>query len=472
MLPTNALYNRKKESSAGRRFRTNIMPQNGSSGYTNSNTVIVNIPTAFNQLLIPSESTFNFTLNVTNVAGGANSYCRLDSCGAHGLIQRIRVFHGSNLLEDIDNYGQLAKMLFDFQVPQDAASGRHSVVTGTRSDAYALPQLVAGSFAAVDTAAAIATGVNKLAPVKYSNSGASIFSALANNGTVTKNYSLNLISLIGSLSGGKYLPLFAMTSSPLRVEIILVSALTSACILSDARVTWSLSNVEFVGEFLQMSDQAISTIMSASDSPLQFVCPGFSNYQGTGALANGATTQVAIPVPAKFSSLKALLTSIRNTAEGVNTATYYPYSSHPFSLTEASWRIGSQVVPSKSLTTNEEIFVETLKCFGSISDQLYQPAIEIDSFTLNAPVAGAQGEPNGTGAGGANIGSGSFVIGLDCEVYAGADRDSFFQGINTNTDDIFLNVKHYSGNANVRYDTFALHDRVLVCENGVAYTRF
>jgi hypothetical protein len=480
MLPSNALFTRKRESAAGRRFRTNVQPQQGSSGYSGGNTITVNIPTGVNQLMIPSESTLNFTLNAKNNSGAAVTLFRFDSCGAHSLIERVRVWHGSNLLEDITSYGQLAKMLFDYQVPQDAAAGRHSVVTGTRSDAYALPQSVSGDFPAAYAAADVATGVNKLAPVKYSNSGASMISgSLATNGTVTKHFSLNLISLVGSLSAGKYLPLFAMTSSPLRVEIQLVSNLNSACALnrtsanSGTAVTWTLDDVEFVGEFLQMSDQAISTIMSASDSPLQFVHPAFSNYQYSAKLAVG-TTQVSIPVAAKYSSLKGLITSIREPAAGVSTVDYYPYSSHPFNLSEAAWRIGSQVVPSKALTKQEEFFTETLKVFGSLSDQLYQPAVEIDSYNLNLPVDATNGEPDKSGAGGANIGSGSFALGLDLEVFAGSDKDAFFQGINTNTDDIFINVKHsgVAAETNVRYDTFALYDCVLVCENGVAYSRF
>lgn len=170
MLPTNALYTRKRESAAGRRFRTAQLPQQGGSGYVGSNTITINIPTAANQLLIPSESTFNFTLSGTNSSGNTMSYLRWDSGGAHSIIQRIRVYHGSSLLEDIDNYNQLAKMLFDFSVPQDAASGRHSVAGGTRSDYYALPQTVVADFGADDTLtrAEVVAGVNRLAPDRKS----------------------------------------------------------------------------------------------------------------------------------------------------------------------------------------------------------------------------------------------------------------------------------------------------------------
>lgn len=483
MLPTNALYQRKKESAAGRRFRTAIQPQQGSGSYVGSNTITFNIPTAAGQLLIPTESTLNFTLSGTNGTANVMSYLRWDSCGAHGIINRVRVYHGSSLLEDIDNYGQLAKMLWDYQVPLDAATGRHTVAGGTRSDLYALPQTVAADFGGDDTLtrAEVVSGVNRLAPVRPSNSGALIASGISAGASIgTKNYSINLVSLVGSLSAGKYLPLFAMTAAPLRVEIQLVSALSAACLCdqataaSGAAVSFNLTNVEFIGEFLQLSDSAISTIVSGSDSPLQWVCPGFSNYQYTASLA-ASTTQVSIPVAAKYSSLKALITSVRNASAGVSTQNYYPFSSHPFSMNQVFWRIGANVLPSKPLTTNEEFFIETLKVFGSLSDQLYQPAVDVESYTLNAPVIGTNGQDDGTGAAGASVGSGAFAIGCDLEVFAGSDRDAMFQGINTNTDDIFVVVQHSGGAGAIttaRYDTFALFDRVIVCEAGVAYVRF
>ena len=253
-----------------------------------------------------------------------------------------------------------------------------------------------------------------------------------------------------------------MTAAPLRLEIQLCANLNAACACdqvcaaSGAAVSFSLSNVEFIGEYLQLSDSAIYTIVSGSDSPLQWVAPGFANYQFTQTLG-ASTTMVNIPVAAKYSSLKALMTSVRNSQQGVATQTYYPFSSHPFTINQAYWRVGSNVLPSKPLTTNEEIFIETLKVFGSLSDQLYQPAIDVESFTLAAPVVATQGEPNGTGASSAGVGSGAFVVGVDLEVFAGSDRDAMFQGINTNTDDIFVVLQFASANiTSARFDTYAL----------------
>ena len=119
MLPKQLKYGSKVESAPAKSSRVNIAPSNGTGPYNLGDTIILQIPTRNNLVLCPNESYLKFNLSPFTVGATASHY-RWDSCGAHGLIQRIRIFHGSNLLQDIDNYGLLTKMLFDIQVPGDA----------------------------------------------------------------------------------------------------------------------------------------------------------------------------------------------------------------------------------------------------------------------------------------------------------------------------------------------------------------
>ena len=111
MLPKTLNYGSKVESAPARSSRSNIAPQSGTSNYNLGDIIIVNIPTRANLVNATTENYLKFDIQVRNTSGAVSSY-KWDSCGAHGLIQRIRVWSGSNLLEDIDNYGLLAKMLF------------------------------------------------------------------------------------------------------------------------------------------------------------------------------------------------------------------------------------------------------------------------------------------------------------------------------------------------------------------------
>ncbi len=98
-------------------------------------TISVYLPTWRNVVLCPSEFylKFNATETNTNADAGGAAY-RLDSCGAHRFSQRLRIFSGSNLLQVLDNYSLLAKVLFDLQVSTPSCYGKYNILAGCRAD--------------------------------------------------------------------------------------------------------------------------------------------------------------------------------------------------------------------------------------------------------------------------------------------------------------------------------------------------
>lgn len=446
MLPKNLKYGSKVESAAARSSRVNIAPQNGTGTYNLGDTIIVNVPTRNNLVLVAPESYLKFTSVITSTAGG--NVCRWDSCGAHGLIQRIRVWSGSNLLEDIDCYGLLAKELFDLQVSTDATYGKYNVLAGTRSDLV--------------TTFAAAPAIGSYSTVQVNNGENINFNTSATVSTAT--YCLNLISLLGTLSSSNYFPLFACTSAPIRMEIQLVSSANMGFAAAGAITSVQLNNVEYVANFIELSDSAMGMIYSSlQGSQLQYVIPSYRNYQYSYSLGTSAT-QVSMPIPAKFSSVKALLVSVRD--KGTGAATFFPFSSCTKQIADYTFRVGSQIMPAKSPNTYPEMFAEVVKAVASMSDLNYQPSIEKASYTLQDSVAN-------TDAIGV-VHSGSFYIGLDLESYANADKSAIFAGYNTNTDDIFL-IMNFAGQGaatTTRFDAFAMFDQVLVFENNTAYVKF
>jgi len=481
MLPKNLKYGTKIESAVARSSRVNIQPQNGTSTYNPNDTIIFNLPTRNNLVMVPTESYLKF--NVVFTSGAADNAFRWDSCGAHGIIQRIRVFHGSNLLQDIDNYGLLAKMLFDLQQPTDGVYGKQNILSGTRSDlAVRTPTIT--PLAGVQTDAtinvALAQASAKNVSAVQSNSGERLLSSaggnalIANAGTTaTFTYCLNLISLVGSLCSSSYIPLFAMTSAPLRVEIQLVPNAVNACACLTGTTTnsFALTNCEYVANMIELGDSAMQTIYSSlGGEPLQFVVPDFRNYQFSATIPTGnVQTQIAFPIPAKFTSLKALFITVRD--KGVGAGTFFPYSSVACGIQEYYFRLGATTMPSKNPSTLPEMFSEVVKAIGSIGDINYQPSIDKVAYTLPISVAlDDVATVNQTSI----VNSGSFYIGLDLENYASADKSSIFSGYNSNNDDcfVFLTFNQNTGAINARFDSFANFDTVVVCENGTSYVKF
>lgn len=458
MIPANLKYQSKVESAPARRYLTSLQPQGGTGNYNPGDTITINIPTRSNTALIPSESYLRGQINLT--VSGATGATTLESCGWHSFIQRVRVFHGSNLLEDIDNFSQLAKILYDYQAPEDSVKGRFSITSGTNPD-----------YSVLQGAAA-----NDILNAASINRGAALGSLGA--GTFAYPFAINLISMVGALAGDKYLPLWEMTAAPLRVEIVLQSsALRCLATVNDTITTFTASGVNYCGEFLELPDSAVAAIKSGSSSPMQMVLPSFRSYTNSASIANNTQIQVSFPIPAKFSSLKSLMVVSRTTAGAaarfplahvavgvgtVNATTGAPITSG------YQFRVGSEVLPSTAPTTAEEIYCEAIKCFGSLADLQLQPSITKSAFTQNLPVAV-------TAANASTTDSGSFLIGIDMEVYQNADKASIFAGTNTNTSDIFSIINYFqaSGAAvTVLQTAFAAYDQVLVFENGVCYARY
>lgn len=442
MIPANLSYTGKIESSPARRYRTNIQPQNGTGPYLGGNTVIVNIPCQANTFLIPSESFLKFNLSAINGAT-ASDYNALDAQGVHGIIQRLRVYHGSSLLQDIDNYDDLAKVLFDYQAALDTTQGRLSITAGTNPN-----------YAGAD--------VNN---IKAVNKGVTIGTLAASATTLIGQFAINLVSLVGSLAGGKYIPLHFAQSSPLRVEIVLKSNCYNIGNFSSATVgNLQLDNVEYVAEFLQLSSGAIDAIASRAGSSLQMVVPDWRNYVYSAAVTANST--ITMPVAAKFSSLKSLVVTSRR-SDRVGAATYYPCAHIKNALAQWTIRIGSEVLPSTAPNNDAEFFSEAAKCFGSLSDMNYQPSIDLTAFTQAQPAAMA-----GTAAGAATTESGAFLVGLDCETYQNTDKSSIFAGMDTTTSDIFVTMQYGAATSyTMLYNAFACFDNVIIFENGTIYSR-
>jgi hypothetical protein len=255
------------------------------------------------------------------------------------------------------------------------------------------------------------------------------------------------------------------------MEIQLVANVYNAGMAINAGLTPSITNVEYIANFIKLSDSAMSIIYGSipPNEPLQFCVPDYSNYQYNFALATGST-QVNFPIAAKYSSLKSIFITVRD--NGTGAATFYPYSSVTGNLLNYYFRVGSQIMPTKAPDNYPEMFGEVLKAMGSMSDLNYQPSIEKFSYETQTSILPLAA---GTLANNQLFSSGSFYIGIDLENYVSAPKDSIFCGYNSNTDDIFA-VMNFGGTAtaiaSARFDAFAMFDSIISFQDGTAYRKF
>lgn len=489
MIPTNLKYVSKVESSVSKSYRTNVQPQGGTGPYLLGDTIIINVPTRPNLCLCTTDSFLRFKMNITS--GNAANNFRMDNAGASAFIRRCRVFSGSNLLEDIDSYGMLTKIMNDLYMPTDSIYGKSNISIGTRND-LVTTTVNAGTFAANTTLSSSCFQTNS-GDLVGSGSAYTSASALQNPAvigsgiTVSDTYCINLISIMGTLCANNYFPLFACSSAPIRIELTLASNISDIVVqkVTTTANTINFTNVEYVAQFIELGDSAMSAIYdSLAQEPLQFVASGYRNYQFNASIPNNVSTQIQMPIPAKFSSLKSIVVSQR---DQFGVATFFPYSSVSMGIQNYQWRCGSVVLPSTPPQTIPEMFQELAKVAGSLADLNYQPSIEKFTYqyynSTNAIIITNQTLGTNTGFtvtvdGSGTIGncnSGSFYVGVDFENYPSAEKSKIFSGYNSNNDDIYYNPTFnqvLGSTQNLRFDAFANFDMVLVFEANTCYSKF
>lgn len=434
-LPKNCLYTNKINSSYARNYMSVIQPQNGDANL--GDTIIFNIPTGNNLVMSGADTVLKFTLTLK---GGATAHTantvKLNKCGAYGCFQRVRIFHSGALLSDIDNYANLMDMIIPITQSSDGVASKYNILAGTDS----------GGGASFNPSGTIATGSE----------------------ATSQNYCIPFMSIL-SLTPN-YVPLFAMTGSPLRVEVQVVSAVNLLCKSVDPIVAPTtaalLSRIELVTNMIELSDSGMNIIkQSIGNGPLQWITQDYRNY-GINASLGTSETSLSIPVPAKFNSLNSLFFSFRSSHGGV--AKRHALESTKFKMADYFFRVGSRTIPNKPPNSVPEFFSELLRSFGTVSDVNQECSINNVQYSMDNPsdMAGAEGA-------GASI-TGSFYVGIDMESYSNTSLDTVYTGTNTSNDDIFF-VPRFNAQTNatnIRIDAYALYDQLILIQNGACTVNY
>jgi hypothetical protein len=248
--------------------------------------------------------------------------------------------------------------------------------------------------------------------------------------TPVKTFCIPLVSILGTLTE-KYIPLFAMTSSNLRLEIQLVANAQIPVVALTPFASFTVTNVEYIGSFIELSDQALAVIQqSQGGAPLTMAVDRYANLIGNANLLN-AVTNVSVPVPFKYSSTQAILGTIRQHSAGVTT--FDAFGSNHFNLSEYRWQFGSETIPSKAvgadLYNGNRAMMYNYYCsaLGSPYSLSYNPLISLYTYdTMAIPVATTE-TPN-TAANNLTSIAGAFGVAQELVSFPSANVDQMFAG--------------------------------------------
>jgi hypothetical protein len=432
-LTSDVLYNMKPSAARCRSYRASI-PASNKSTFSPSDTIIAYIPARRNCFLDTNTSYIRFTVknndgtNSINVDGTCNSW-----------FQRLDVYHGSNLLETIQEYGVLSAYLADFQLDYAKRYGLEPAMGCTANRQ--------GSTIAV-------TGC-------------------------TQTFTTPIVSGTVGCLNDKYLPL--SLADDIRLEFTLQTALLANYWSTTATglTAWSIIDFQLELNILELSDDAMRMVESVTPFTQPIYMHGSSYRHYSSTLANGSSGQQSFLVPARFASLKQLIMCPRRATEiGLQQA--YSISSRVNPNIETYWwRVGSLIVPQKAITIKNgnntggygEAFYEIIRAWQSAANFAITSALPYAYFNVADAVDATCNVvvPNTT----TNSYKNGFAVAQEMESIANRN-DTLLTGTNTLNSQIFF---EWSNNAAVTagytLNFFAQYDHIICLdENGLLSVKF
>ena len=496
----------KPATPAMRSYRQNIAPQNKAT-FVGGDQVIFEIPTGKRNTFLDQTQTYlKFTANfvasaacTTIPASGTQlpiNGIYLDN-SAYSFIQRLDVLHASNVLEQINEYGQIANLLLDTQLTMSDKSGLSSML-GTNPFNITTQEL--GAFSQFGTVVPLQTpGDRSGLPIDAVAVGTGY------SGSRPYTFTLPLLSGVVGANAQKCIPLGKL-NSPIRLEMYL-SANDDAIFysLAGAGATWQLQNVELVCTFVEIND---STFNSS-------IIPGEVDYiatttyrQVSASLPGTYQGEFTTLLPFRCCSLKGLFARFRpfvsSTQGAVNTATYRKGASINPNFGQYYWRIANTIMPQKPVYLmngslvggGAEGYAELLKSNHSLGSALGNTALTYQMYNVcagNTAVTAGTGvttiaptnvlngwyqyyNPGSLAAGNQPTCNNAFAIGQELETISNRS-DTILSGISTLNSQLFFTGVVYTGLSaggyqgtqisNYTCDFFAQMDLILIIQDGI-----
>jgi hypothetical protein len=429
-LPDQLRYDHATPSSLGTNVEMAVVtPYTGSAAQViqSGNYFIINIPkSGDNCVFDPMNSFLRYKITLTdtaNTAGGIN----VNLCGnADCIFRRMDVYQGSNVLEQVDQYGNLSNMLMNSQVDPISRAYQWSVLKGTSST------------------------VGTKTGQQF---------AIAQNSSTSYYYTTTLLSgVVGSLSRC-YIPLFALNgyiSFRMTLDNPLAAFYCTNAQLTGAWAGASISDIEFHASIIHCSPQT----MQAISMPMYSIPTESYN---TFEVNWSATNQIEQLLPFKYVSLKTIFLTMR-LKDVISTNNYYQNSYGSQDISQYSFRVGSKIIPPnrvKCPNSGLAVIGQNIEAFEELKKSMHcggnaLVSMGIHNFT-SYNIRSANTDTTGT-----------FVIGQDFEQFSGKSGQ-IISGLDSTGSDLFFSgtwTNNTYTDANILADFYGHFDQVLVIVDG------
>jgi hypothetical protein len=444
-VTSDSLFALKPSAVRSRSYRASIAPTNKST-FAANDMAIFYVPAGRRGTFLDTAQSY---VRMTVKNGDGTNQIIMD-CNASCFINRLDVFHGSNMLETIQAYNVLYQYLLDFQLNASQKTGLSSM--------YGLGQL----------ATSRAGGI------------------IGPNAQFTA--AMPLLSATVGLGSDKFLPI-GQLSDDIRLEFSFeanntaVSYQTTGGSAAAAGGNWSIVNMELDLCIVELSDEGMSMVNSVTPFNEPVYLHGNSWRHYTSSLPASSTGTYSTLVPARFASLKTLLCLPRRGTEISNVSGFSLSSRVNPNIAQYWWRIGAYIIPQKSVnlinsaTTGGygEGFAEIQKSFHSLNNADSASSLTFALYNTADAADATVGLGGVTAvAAGVNSFGNAFAISQELESFANRS-DVIISGINTLQSQVFFeaNIGTTAPTSAYTLDFYANYDNILVLDQtGILSARF
>lgn len=395
--------------------RISIFPDNATSyiSSTSNADVFFSIPAVRNGMVITSASqiVFEVTANATFTVDPVLS---LSNGNGSSVIQALETVVQNQSVENLLNYNVYANVLADLQ-PLGRSTTVGTILTGATSTIKA---------------------------------GIKLNGATTVDGPVVR-CALPLHSAVLGTGASQFCPLV----DGIRLRMTMATTATALTYGSVAGVTaaaYKLSNFCIQLEVMDLDNGTMSALLNQSGGILKQHATAVNNYQATIAANSSANS---ILIPARYSSVKALLNTFRLAANLAAPESENVVGDRVFpQITQYFYTVDGMNVPSVPIRCATasgfrypgEVLSEVMKVFAASNMNAFDTVFNATQYSDEAGTSG----------------TGSFFMGLNFESDAAAGQ-ALISGRDLNSSNVYLNLTQYASSVACVVDTFALYDVVL-----------